>query len=138
MKSKLLIGIIAFFVACLLLLICGFGRNLIAPWKVMKIELSVYDAVGTRVGTAELTSADVSKFIMCYNLSRYAGEKQADRCDRDFYVCIILEDGRQISITDAGNHRITVTGLGDEDFWADNALLFTLIKNLDSRYFKAG
>lgn len=131
MKSKWpRIGIIGLAVVGLLLFpfICGFGHNLIGVQQVVKIELTACDEVET--ATVELKKGDVRKFITCYNLSRYVGEVEAERCDRTFAVCIYLKDGRQIGIVDHDNERMKVTGMEDQSFWIDNTLLLGIIKKM--------
>ena len=135
MKRKLLrIAKIGSAVVCLMLLLhlCGFGHNLIGLWQVDQIELTACDKVGTT--TVALQSADVRKFIGCYNLSRYAGEVNAERCDRTFYVCIYLKDGKKIGIVDHDNTRIRITGIGNQSLWADNPILLSAIRNMVDSY----
>ena len=135
MKRKLLrIAKIGSAVLCLALLLylCGFGHNLIGLWQVDRIELTACDKVGTT--TVELQDADVRKLIGCYNLSRYAGEVSAEKCDRTFYVCIYLKDGKKIGIVDDDNMRIKITGIGGQSIWADNPIVLRAIKNMVESY----
>lgn len=135
MKRKLLavvkIGLAA--VGLLLLLyLCGFGHNLIGVCQVDKIELTACDETG--IETVELNTSDVRKFITCYNLSCYVGEVSAERCDRTFYVCIFLKDGKQIGVVDHDNKRLKITGIEDQSLWTDNPILLRAIKNMVDDY----
>lgn len=126
--------IIAMAVVCLLtgLFACGFGHCLIGMRQVEKMELTACDPVGT--STVELQAEDVQRFIMCYNLSRFAGTVTADRCERTFYVSIHMKDGKQIGITDHDENRLKVTGADRENYWIQNRMLLTYIQDLANDY----
>ena len=131
MKTHLLrIGAIILSVVCLLiaLLLCGFGQNRIPLRQVEKIELTASDSEST--ATVELEADDLRQFILCYNLSRYAGPVTADRCERTFFVSVHLKDGRRIGISDHDGARMKVTGMEPESFWIDNILLLRTVQNL--------
>lgn len=131
MKNRLLrIGAMILAVVCLLvaLLLCGFGRHLISVRQVKKIELTASEFTGT--ATVELEADALRKFIICYNLSRYAGPVTADRCERTFFVSVHLKDGRRIGISDHDGARMKVTGMDTESFWIDNILLLRTVQNL--------
>ena len=131
MKTHLLrIGAIILSVVCLLiaLLLCGFGQNRIPLRQVEKIELTASNSEST--ATVELEADDLRQFIMCYNLSRYAGPVTADRCERTFFVSVHLKDGRRIGISDHDGARMKVTGMEPESFWIDNILLLRTVQNL--------
>ena len=135
MKKKLrLIVIVGLSVLCLLLLlfVCGFGRSLISVGQVEKIELTACDQVGT--ATVELKPDEVRKFIICYNLSRYAGPVQTESCDRRFSVCIYLRDGNQIGLVDHDGGRMKVTGTERESYWIDNRLLLNTVQDMIQDY----
>ena len=131
MKKRLLrIGTIVLAVACVItgLLLCGFGQNRIPLRQVEKIELTASNSEGT--ATVELGADDLRQFILCYNLSRYAGPVTADRCERTFFVSVHLKDGRRIGISDHDGARMKVTGVEPESFWIDNVLLLQTVKAL--------
>jgi hypothetical protein len=131
MKTHLLrIGAIILSVVCLLiaLLLCGFGQNRIPLRQVEKIELTASNSEST--ATVELEADDLRQFILCYNLSRYAGPVTADRCERTFFVSVHLKDGRRIGISDHDGARMKVTGMEPERFWIDNILLLRTVQNL--------
>lgn len=131
MKKRLLrIGTIVLTVACVItgLLLCGFGRHLISVHQVEIIELTASDSAGT--ATVELDADALRKFILCYNLSRYAGPVTADRCERTFFVSVHLKDGRRIGISDHDGARMKVTSMDTESFWVDNILLLRTVRNL--------
>ena len=135
MKNKLLrIGLAILAVGCLLLILflCGFGHCWIGVRQVDKIELTAGDEVGT--ATVELNATEVRKFMLCYHLSRYVGEVNAENCDRIFFVRIYLNDGNQIHIADHINERMKVTGLGSQSVWIDNAVLLGYVKRLTREY----
>ena len=135
MKKKFrLFGSISFAVVCLLLVlfVCGFGRNLISPGQVEKIELTACDQVGT--AAVELKPDEVRKFMICYNLSRYEGPVQAESCDRRFSVCIYLRDGNQIGLVDHDDGRMKVTGAERESYWIDNRLLLNTVQDMIQDY----
>ena len=131
MKKRFLrIGAIILFTVCLLvaLLICGLGRNRISVHQVKKIELTASESTGT--ATVELEADALRKFIICYNLSRYAGPVNVEHCERTFYVSVRLKDGRRIGISDHDGARMKVTGMDTESFWIDNILLLRTVQNL--------
>lgn len=129
-KRLLRIGAMILSAVCLLvvLLLCGFGRNPLSVHQVKKIELTASESTGT--ATVELEADALRKFILCYNLSRYAGPVTADRCERTFYVSVHLKDGRRIGISDHDGARMKVTGMDTESFWIDNILLLRTVQNL--------
>lgn len=131
MKKRLLrICAMILSAVCLLvaLLLCGFGRHLISVHQVEKIELTASDSTGT--ATVELEADALRKFILCYNLSRYAGPVTADRCEQTFFVSVHLKDGRRIGISDHDGARLKVTGMDTENFWIDNILLLRTVQDL--------
>ena len=129
-KRLLRIGTIVLTVACVItgLLLCGFGRHLISVHQVEKIELTASDSAGT--ATVELDADALRKFIICYNLSRYAGPVNVEHCERTFFVSVHLKDGRRIGISDHDGARMKVTGMDTESFWIDNILLLRTVQNL--------
>ncbi len=135
MKTKLLlIGKIGLVIIglCLFLFICGFGHYPIGAWQVEKIQLTARDQAATT--TVELTHEEIQQFVVYYNLARYAGPVTAEGCERTFYVCIYLKDGRKIGIVDHDDARMKITGIAEQFIWCDNALLLEFIKQLVSDY----
>ena len=129
-KRLLRIGAMILSAVCLLvvLLLCGFGRNPLSVHQVKKIELTASESTGT--ATVELEADALRKFIICYNLSRYAGPVNVEHCERTFYVSVRLKDGRRIGISDHDGARMKVTGMDTESFWIDNILLLRTVQNL--------
>lgn len=119
---------------CVLLLLafCGFGRNWIPLKHVEKIELTAWDQNGT--ATVTLNETDLRKFITRFNLSATVGEVAAERCERNFMICIYRNDGHKIYIMDHDEERMKVTGLTDQSIWICNSRLLTTIENLVQDY----
>lgn len=111
----------------LVLFLCGFGRNFLSVNSVQRIQLTTYGENGT---TIELEPDDVRKMVSSYNLSRYAGEVTADRCEQTFAVRIELKDGSSIHFRDYEGCRMSVSQEEKGRFWIDNVALLITIRSL--------
>ena len=132
-KKRLIICSAVILCTAALLLCIGFFRTFINPVRVDKIIL--YSAPHTGCsGHAELSAAEVQKFIALYNTSRYIAEITAEPCCDEFWLEIYLNDGNAIRISEGTHSKMIVKPVSGNRFYVESVFLRNYIASLMAAY----
>lgn len=126
-------GIVALWVLGILLflLLLGYFRNMVAPWRVNRAELHTYDH--DSYCQAELTDKEKWTLTMLYNLSREAGEVDAEPCCPAYGFYLHLSDGSHIYVGEGVKSKMILRD-GDDDRYLASRLMIRYIRHLADKY----
>lgn len=122
----IIVGILVF------LWLIGFFRHLTSYNQVEKIVLRTYDH--SSHGEVELTEAEAKKIIALYNLSREAGEINAEPCCSEYGCYIYFKDGTHLWIGEGIRSKLILNPGTGERCYMDNSWLIDYMEELAIKY----
>ena len=114
----------------LFLFLIGFFRHLVLPCQVDRVELKTYDH--STYGQQELTKLEERILLNLYNLSRDAGEVNAEPCCDSYGFYIYYKDGTHKYVGEGPGWKMILRA--KDDCFMQNPLLLKYIYSLAEKY----
>lgn len=125
-RFVILLGVFAF------LWLIGFFRYLTTYNQIEKVVLKTYDH--SEYGEVELTESETRLVITLYNLSRKAGEINAEPCCSEYGCGFYYKDGTKSWIMEGVKSKLLFTPRNGERCYMANPMLISYMKKLAAKY----
>ncbi len=125
-------------IAGLIVIVCYFkfsSGRWVLPSQVKGVQLEGYSSCDDPAPrNMELSDSEARDLLFHYNLAGCEGSVTADSCTSEFGFTIYLKDGSYISVSEAGDPRMTVSPLHGDRYWIKSEALADYVRELVEQY----